>query len=129
VNEAARLARFLHIPTLIEWQREFEYFGWDGSDGSTSSFDDIEGIRIGITSRNIKDVGYPANLHDWRYQLGRRKRLGPKFRRAADKGYRDDCLLAISVLVGFSGWKARIRCWIRYFALRLFGVSSWESES
>ena len=128
MNEAARLERFLCIPNLVEWHREFEYFGWAGSDGSSSSFDNIEGIQIGKTSRKLGDIGYPANLHDWRYQLGRRKRLGPVFRKAADKGYRDDCLLSVAILVGFSGWKARVRCWIRYYALRVFGVSSWTSS-
>jgi hypothetical protein len=123
-----RPERFLRLPTKAEWDREFEYFGWEGSDGSSSSFDDIEGIRIGVTSRRLIDLSYPANLHDWRYQMGRRKVLPASFRKAADKGYRDDCLDEVSVLVGFSGWKARVRCHIRYYALRVFGGFAWTGS-
>jgi hypothetical protein len=129
LTDTERLKRFLHFPTKAEWDREFEYFGWSGSDGSSSSFDDIEGIRIGKTSRKISDIGYPANLHDWRYQMGRRKVLPAACRKAADKGYRDDCLLSVAILVGFSGWKARVRCHIRYYVLRLVGGFAWTGES
>ena len=128
MDESARLERFLQLPTPEEWRREFEYFGWSGSDGSSSSSDNIEGIQIGKTSRKIGDIGYPANLHDWRYQMGRRKVLPAECRKAADQGYRDDCLLSVAILIGFSGWKARVRCRWRYYALRVFGGFAWTGD-
>lgn len=119
---------FLRLPTKAEWKREMEYHGWTGPDGSAASRDNIEGIVIGTESAEFDDSTLPANLHDWRYQMGRRKKLGKALRKAADEGYRDGCLEQTSILVGFSGWKARRRAWIRYRVLRVPGVSSWERK-
>lgn len=118
------LEEFLRAPTLKEWNAELAD-GWSGSDGSSSSTDNIEGIRIGITSRSYSYSHLPANLHDWLYRLGRKHGLGSKFRKAADRAYRDICLERISSLLGWSGWKARRRCAIRYAVLRLFGAAAW----
>lgn len=128
MTEDEKLERFLRLPTPVEWRREFKYFDWEGPDGSSCSLDDIEGIRIGTTSTNIADLRYPANLHDWRYQQGRRKRLSDVFRKVADQDYLDGCLGRTFLLVGFSGWKARKRCWIRYFGLRVFGRFAWKGK-
>ena len=115
------IENFLKFPTEIKWKHEIEKIGWTGPDGSSVSRDNIEGIVIGTNTSDFADSKLPANLHDWRYQIGRRLKLPEKFRRVSDKGYRDDCIKKTSILVGFSGWKARRRSWFRYRILRAFG--------
>jgi hypothetical protein len=93
------------------------------TDGSSASLDDIEGIRIGISEDPPKwrNPALPAALHDMRYWKARTYKHVPWTRQEADAEYRDGCLRCVSVLVGFSGWKARKRCWLRYYGLRAFG--------
>jgi hypothetical protein len=120
------LEKFLSAPTLTEWQREIDEHGWCGPDGSSCSLDDVQGIRIGITSPSYKHNGLPANRHDWHYQLGRRFKLPERFRVAADVAYRDGCSEMTAHLIGLSGWLARIQCRARYFILRHFGMGAWR---
>jgi hypothetical protein len=122
------LEDFLEIPTEEEWQREIDVHGWTGPDGSSSSTDDIEGIRIGVTSPSYEFATLPANLHDWRYQLARRLRLPAPWRRAADAGYRDGCLACVAILIGFSGRVARRRARARYWILRAAGWRAWRTR-
>jgi hypothetical protein len=126
------LEEFLKIPNQEEWQREQDDHLWLGPDGSSSSLDDVQGIRIGISSpsfkRNHDEAGviYPASLHDWRYQLGRRLRLPERYRKAADEGYRAGCRRKTSHLIGFSGTIARWQCAFRYWMLRHFAMGAWR---
>jgi hypothetical protein len=115
---------FLRPPSLEEWNATLS-LGWSGPDGSSSSLDDIEGIRIGITSTSYDHAHLPANWHDWLYMLGRTHRLPQNYRAAADALYCDRCLDQVAILIGWNGWKARTRCYIRYRALRLFGRHAW----
>ncbi len=122
-----RMENFLRLPTKKEWDDELAR-GWDGPDGSTASTDNIGGIVIGTTSKKFLYANLPANLHGWRYRMGRRKGLHRRFRKAADKGYRDRCAARVSILVGYAGWKARLRCRARYRGLRWLGWRAWKYE-
>lgn len=62
--------------------------GWPGPDGSSSSLDNIEGVSIGKSSPAFADYVFPANRHDFRYELGRRLELPEAYRRAADREHR-----------------------------------------
>lgn len=108
------------------WQRELD-LGWEGSDGSTSSTDAICGVVIGLTTREFNTL--PASRHDLAYRLGRRLKLGPEYRKAADKAYRDDCVRctqeALSKPVAFV---AKSRAHARYWVLRMFGGAAWREE-
>ena len=123
-----KLNMFMAVPTVDEWHDEIER-GWRGPDGSSMSTDHMMGVRIGLTSTDYKHAKLPANLHDWRYQLGRRLRLDGRFRHAADVAYRDDCIAYIPrkldgrtmIAIGVA------RAWVRYYALRLFGWKAWRS--
>jgi hypothetical protein len=97
------------------------------SDGSSASLDDIEGIRIGISENppRWRKPALPASLHDYRYFCARTQKVIPWTRQEADAEYRDGCLRCVSVLVGFSGWKARRRCWLRYYGLRIAGRAAY----
>ena len=121
------MENFLSPPTIEQWYYELDR-GWDGPDGSSCSTDNIGGIVIGTTSEEHSESDRPANLHDWYYRLGRRKRLGRRFRKAADKVYRDRCLECVEILVGWAGWKARRRCHARYRGLRILGWRAWTRE-
>lgn len=123
----ASVAEFLLEPTEDQWNAEL-LAGWLGPDGSSNSLDDIEGIRIGITSRSYAYHALAANGHDWLYQNGRRHKLGPEFRAAADAWYRDRCIrITDKALVGWRVYAARARAWTRYYALRSFGEFAWTS--
>jgi hypothetical protein len=121
------LEKFLALPSEAEWFGEIQT-GWDGPDGSSASTDHIMGIRIGRTSREYLDMPLPANLHDYRYHLGRKHKLGRKLRRAADVAYRDDCIRYIQQkLEGRTMIRIGVvRAWFRYFVLRLFGWTAWR---
>lgn len=136
------IAEFMREPKHVDWLNEIDSFGWRGPDGSSSSTDDIQGIRIGIKSasyrENLAADGrlYAASGHDWRHQLGRRLGLPAHYSRPNDTYYRNRCLEHVSVLIGFSGWKARRQCWARWRVLRarvyvraLFGALPWGEGS
>lgn len=116
-----------HKPTFEQWQAELAS-GWTGSDGSTSSLDDIEGVQIGVTGTDHRP-DLPANHHDFDYRVLRR--LGAHYlideyeradlQAAADAKHYAGLLEKVAVLVGWNGWKARARAWGRYQALRWFG--------
>ena len=114
------LTNFLARPTRNRWQAELGA-GWFGPDGSSMSTDTICGVRIGVTSSEWMNVDLPANRHDWYYRLGRRYRLGPKYREVADRAYRDMCLACVRR--SLSRWNplryvAVGRCHARYAGLR-----------
>jgi hypothetical protein len=116
-----------HNPSPEHWACELAS-GWQGSDGSSASLDDIEGIRVGKTGRDYLP-GLPANLHDFHYRVIRRlaarqmidDRTRRAMRAAADLRHYTGLLAQVSVLIGWSGWKARRRAGARYQALRWFG--------
>tara|TARA_R110000824_G_scaffold21496_6_gene80073 strand:- start:4415 stop:4789 length:375 start_codon:yes stop_codon:yes gene_type:complete len=121
------LEDFMRIPTRLDWNREIE-FGWPGPDGSTASTDHMMGVKIGVTSKAFEHSTLPANLHDWRYRLGRENGLGGNYRRVADVAYRDDCIKYIrtqldsrvATALGVS------RAWVRYGVLRAFGWKAFK---
>jgi hypothetical protein len=123
------LEEFLAPPTREAWYAELGA-GWSGPDGSSWSFDDVMGVRIGITSRLWRHAHYPANRHDWRYHLGRKHRLPENYRAAADAEYRDGC--AASVCEALIGWRVqagRARAYARWAFLRAFGRHAWRKGS
>lgn len=118
---------FLRDPLEREWDAHLAA-GWNGPDGSSCSTDAISGIRIGKTSRRWEARSYPANLHDWRYRLGRHFRLGPNYRREADLEHRRLLIARVrTALVGPFMWAAVARCHVRYWTLRLFGGAAFRS--
>lgn len=119
---------FLRPPTHRQWLKALRS-GWAGPDGSSCSFDLIQGVRIGKSSPSFRHAHYPANRHDWYYELGRRYGLPESYRRAADLDYRDSCKDALrAVLEGPSLWFGLLRCHLRYAALRLGGRSAWRGR-
>jgi hypothetical protein len=122
-----RIDKFLEIPTQEQWEAELED-GWDGPDGSSLSTDHMMGIRIGETSPDYKYHRLPANLHDWRYHLGRKYGLHGHHRHAADVAYREDCIDYITRRLDGRTMETIgiIRAWVRYYALRVFGRAAWK---
>lgn len=123
------LDEFMALPTKRQWQRELNG-GWAGPDGSSQSLDDIMGVRIGVTSTRWEDSRLPANLHDWRYRLGRRYGLPGSYRKVSDAAYRDDC--AARTDAALVGWRRRVARWraaVRYRILRLAGRPAWTHEA
>jgi len=116
------IIEFMKGPTREQWMAEIEA-GWEGPDGSSMSSDHIMGVRIGEVSPDYAFRDLPANLHDYRYRLGRRHKLGRGFRLAADVAYRKDCIEYVAnVLDGRTAIGVAIaRSWVRYWTLRLFG--------
>ena len=112
----------MRLPTQEDWDRELAA-GWDGPDGSSCSTDAIFGVTIGVTSASHEHCALAANLHDWRYRLGRSRGLSSEFRCKADKAYRDDCIRATDAAL--EPWwlrkLARGRAHSRYAALLSFG--------
>lgn len=117
-----------HSPTREQWEAEVAS-GWPPSDGSTASLDDVEGIQIGVSGSAYRP-DLPANHHDYDCRVVRRLlfsgqvdlRTARQMRAAADWKHYEALLRAVSVLVGWSGWKARRRAYGRYVGLRLFGI-------
>jgi hypothetical protein len=133
---------FMEHPTHEQWLEEIDKHGWRGPDGSSASFDSIQGIRVGIMSasyeKNLAPDGdlYAASGHDWRHQLGRRLDLPTRYSGPNDRYYRDRCLQHTAHLMGWSGWKARRSCWFRWRVLRarvyaraMFGLKPWGKGS
>jgi len=121
---------FLAVPSQRQWIAALRE-AWDGPDGSSSSTDTIMGVRIGFTSASYRYSKEPANLHDWRYFLGRHFGLPKTWRQRADVGYRDDCIRELDQhLDGFVFLTAgKIIAHVRYFMLRLAGRSAWTYGS
>lgn len=96
--------------------------GWPGTDGSSCSFDDIQGVRIGLTGGHLNRL--PATLHDVAYELIRRFQPPGRVREHADAMYRDACvdLLRRKLVPGSLSCRVGVlQAWSRYFALRAFG--------
>jgi hypothetical protein len=122
------VADFMKMPRQMEWDAEIAG-GWPGPDGSSSSTDHIMGVRIGMTGTAYIFHTMPANLHDWRYHLGRSYALSARHRHAADVEYRNGCIRAVAECLDgktmiFIG---TVRAWVRYYALRLFGGAAWKT--
>lgn len=121
------LETFLKVPSHRAWARALKA-GWRGPDGSSSSTDTMMGVRIGVSHPSYRWHSYPANLHDWRYYLGRSHGLGPRYRHAADVEYRAGCKAALRAsLEGPFLWLGLLRADLRYIALRLFGGSAFRA--
>ena len=122
-----RIDHFLELPTQEQWEAELDD-GWFGPYGSSMSTDHMMGIRIGVTSPDYRHHRLPANLHDWRYRLGRKHKLSARHRHAADVAYRKDCIAYIKRRLDGRTMEAIgvFRAWIRYYALRLFGGGAWK---
>jgi len=122
------IEEFLEMPSEGRWRQEIDA-GWAGPDGSSSSTDHMMGVRIGIADPGYAYHKYPANLHDYRYQLGRRFKLSSEFRKRADIEYRERCIEYIDrrldgkIMTGIG----ITRAWFRYYILRLFGGTAWRS--
>jgi hypothetical protein len=131
----ASIRRRLYSPAAFTLgpitREEWEWLvglGWI-SDGSSRSLDNIEGIRIGRSGTDYADAPYPANRHDFWYELGRLFRLGSAFKLAADRDYRDCCIVSLRLnLVGLNMRKGVARAHVRYYALRAFGRGAWTAE-
>jgi len=130
LKRPATIEDFLAPPTREQWETALEE-AWDGPDGSSSSTDTIMGVRIGRTSPSHRYSRLPANLHDWRYFLGRHFSLPWAWRQRADAGYRDDCIRELDrALDGFVFLTAgKAIAWVRYIALRLAGKKAWRYGS
>jgi hypothetical protein len=124
----------LRHPTREKWTRAVAGLALDGSDrrteklnpdGSSASLDDVEGIRIGCSDAVYRNPQLPANLHDFRYWCARNHAFVPWTRQEADAEYRDGCLRLTSILIGWHGWKAKQRCWLRYYGLRVAGRAAY----
>lgn len=117
-------------PTEEQWQAELNS-GWKGSNGSSCSLDNIEGIVIGTTTKEYSP-NLPANWHDFLYRTIRRLYYQGLldddsryyFQLAADHAHYAALLDSVTHLVGINGWIARKRAEIRYYALRWAGKSS-----
>lgn len=127
------ISDYLKRPTKDEWNDELAE-GWaPGPDGSSLSTDTIFGCRIGCTSPNWTDgMRYAANLHDFRYRVGRRLNLGDEYRQAADVEHRQ--LLLLKVNGAFGRWNpvryaARGRCHLRYAGLRVGGTGAFTKAA
>ena len=111
---------FLKPPTKRRWLEEIRA-GWPGPDGSSFSTDTICGVRIGVTSADWEYRKLPANLHDWRYRLGRAGQLGGEYRQRADELHRDDLLRTVRGQLSYWNplrYVAVTRCHARYAFLR-----------
>lgn len=96
--------------------------GWEGTDGSSSSFDDLQGVRIGRTGGQFNRL--PATCHDAGYELLRRFQPPGRVREALDAEYRDGCIRALraKLVTGSLSYRVGVlQAWSRYFALRAFG--------
>lgn len=96
--------------------------GWQGSDGSSCSFDDVQGVRIGCTGGQFNLM--PATLHDVAYALLRRFQPPGRVREEADRMYRDECILRLRENLVNGSLSCRVgilQAWTRYYALRAFG--------
>lgn len=125
------IEEFLAPPTREQWLAALR-MGWPGPDGSSSSTDTIFGVRIGITSAKHEHASLPANLHDWRYLLGRTFRLGEEYRQAADDAHPWD--LWAACYAELTGWRTALlpaawaRCWTRWAVLRSAGWWSFTAK-
>jgi len=121
------IEEFLAMPTEDQWDAGIDA-GWAGPDGSSMSTDHMMGVRIGITHPSYKYHKYPANLHDFRYFIGRTFKLPRRFRLAADVEYRERCIEYIDRRLDGKTMTALgiVRAWVRYYALRLFGWRAWR---
>lgn len=122
------LPSFMRMPRQMEWDAALAE-GWPGPDGSSSSTDHIMGVRIGVTSPDFEYHGYAANLHDWRYYLGRTYALPARYRHAADVEYRENCIKQIEAALDgrIMIFLGTVRAWVRYYTLRLFGGVAWKA--
>lgn len=119
-----------HCPTEAEWEAERDS-GWPPCDGSSWSFDDVEGIRVGRTGPEYAPQ-LPANHHDYDYRVIRRlvalhwidEATRRAMQKAADGKHEGGLLEHVGILIGWSGFKARARAHWRYLVLRLVG---WRS--
>lgn len=116
-----------HRPSESQWAAELAS-GWRGSDGSTLSLDQIEGIEIGRTgSEYLPDL--PANLHDFLYRVIRRlmahrlidEQARARLQACADNRLHAGMLSRVHVLIGLDGWVARRRAGVRFQAVRWRG--------
>ena len=122
-------------PLERHWAAELRS-GWPGPDGSSCSLDNVEGIKIGETTREYRP-DLPANLHDFRYRVIRRlykwglitDAEASELRLLADLEHYEKLMESVSILVGWNGWKARQRVRARYYALRAFGRGSARPRS
>lgn len=123
LGDAEHFLKLALSPSVHAWLVES---GWPGSDGSSASLDNIEGIRIGATGTAFNRL--PATVHDRGYELSRRYGgLPAPLRKRMDRAYRDLCIRAVSeVLVGWNHRKAVARAHARYLGLRVGAWRAWK---
>jgi hypothetical protein len=99
--------------------------GWR-SDGSSRSFDDVAGVRVGLSGTAFNLL--PATTHDRLYELSRRfGGLPAAHRKRADQGYRDGCLALVNAtLIGRHRLLGVAYCHVRYAGLRVGAWASWR---
>jgi hypothetical protein len=116
-------------PNKDQWQNEINC-GWRGPDGSSCSTDHVFGVEIGRTSQDYAYRNLPANLHDWRYHIGRKHELGRKHRKAADIAYRKDVVKAVKAKISSKPIRVATswRSWARYIVLRIFGGLAFKKD-
>lgn len=122
------IEEFMAPVTKEQWEAELDR-GWGGPNGSSMSTDHMMGVQIGISHPSYAFANYPANLHDYRYRLGRRFKLSRQYRRQADIEYRDGCIGFLeerlqgrtAITIG------AMRAWGRFYILRLFGWIAWKA--
>ena len=125
------IEKFLKPPTREEWRRELRR-DWAGPDGSSFSTDTICGVLIGCTSTDWKHHRLPANGHDYKYRIARRLRLPERYRRFADRDYRNGCLRLVRLRIRWYNPLRPIavaRCHARYAALRVGARFAWTRKA
>jgi hypothetical protein len=100
--------------------------GWQGTDGSSCSFDNIQGVQIGRTGGQFNRL--PATLHDVAYELIRRFQPPRGVRAEADAMYADECRdrLSARLVPSLSLYVGMGQCYVRWAVLRLAG---WRAAS
>jgi hypothetical protein len=96
--------------------------GWAGSDGSSCSFDDVQGVQIGMTGGRMNRL--PATLHDVSYELIRRLNPPGRVREFADAMYRDTIIQLLRDRLVDGSLSCRVgilQAHVRYLGLRAFG--------
>ena len=119
---------FLADPTDAQWE---SHKTWAGPDGASWCPDRLMGVRIGVVSPDYAYRTYPANMHDWRYRLGRVGDLPASWRKRADAQLKYDIRdhlynNGIGGVAYAIGWVAAAAI---YWVVRVMGWFAWYGDA